>query len=108
MLHRTMNTLSNSLMLGLDDLVADVTHARRHENLGRLALLCYCELRPWARHAREDRLAELTWALSTRATPDSRALFLRRVDVVIQELAAICHRSGRMETAEFLLASRNH
>ncbi|MDM0107607.1 hypothetical protein QTH97_21850 [Variovorax sp. J22R24] len=103
-----MDTLSDSLMLGLDDLVADVAYARRHEDLGRLALLCYCELRPWARQAREERLAELTWALSTRATPGSRELFLRRVDVVIEELEGICCRAGRTVTAELLVDARTH
>lgn len=106
MLHCTMDTLSDSLLLGLDDLVADVSHARRREDLGRLALLCYCDLRPWARCAREERLAELTWALNTRAPPGSRALFLQRIDIVIQELEAICRRSGRTATAELLLAAR--
>ena len=106
MLHCTMDTLSDSLLLGLDDLVADVSHARRSEDLGRLALLCYCELRPWARCAREERLAELTWALNTRAPPGSRALFLQRIDIVIQELEDICRRSGRTATAESLSAAR--
>jgi hypothetical protein len=106
MLHCTMDTLSDSLLLGLDDLVADVSHARRREDLGRLALLCYCDLRPWARCAREERLAELTWALNTLAPPGSRALFLQRIDIVIQELEAICRRSGRTATAESLSAAR--
>jgi len=101
-----MDTLSNNLLLGLDDLVADVTYARRHEDLGRLALLCYCELRPWARQAREERLAELAWALSTHAPPGSRSLFLQRVDVVIQELEDICRRSGKSVAAESLALAR--
>jgi hypothetical protein len=106
MLHCTMDTLSDSLLLGLDDLAADVSHARRREDLGRLALLCYCDLRPWARCAREERLAELTWALSTRPPPASRALFLQRIDVVFQELENICRRCGRTATADLLLAAR--
>ncbi|MGJ7511213.1 AMP-binding protein [Variovorax sp. GT1P44] len=102
----TMSDLKENLMLGLDDLVAEVAYARRHETLGRLALLCYCELRPWARRAQEERLAELTWALSARGTPGSRARFLRRIDVVIEELEEICRRSARKDAAELLLLSR--
>jgi hypothetical protein len=106
MLHCTMETLSDSLLLGLDDLVADVSHARRREDLGRLALLFYCDLRPWARCAGAERLAELTWALSTRAPPSSRASFLQRIDIVIQELEDICRWAGKTTTAESLRAAR--
>ncbi|MDM0022487.1 hypothetical protein [Variovorax saccharolyticus] len=103
-----MNARTENLMLGLDDLVAEVAHARRHETLGRLALLCYCELKPWARHAEEERLAQLAWALSTRGVPESRKLFLQRIDVVIQELEEVCRRSARTEAADLLLAARSH
>jgi hypothetical protein len=105
MLHRTMESLSTTLMVGLEDLVADVSYARRQQNLGRLALLCYCELRPWARQAHENRLAELTWALSARSTPVSRSQFLEHVDVVIGELEEVCRRSGRSAAAESLVAA---
>jgi hypothetical protein len=107
MLHCTMPPLSDNLQHGLDDLVADVAYARRHEDLGRLALLCYCELRPWARQAREEHLAELAWALSTHAPPGSRSLFLQRVDVVIEELEEICRRSGQPVAAEALAVARS-
>ncbi|MDM0084863.1 hypothetical protein QTI17_30120 [Variovorax sp. J31P179] len=103
-----MMRATENLMLGLDDLVADVAHARRHETLGRLALLCYCELKPWARHAEEERLAQLAWALSTRALPGSRKLFLQRIDVVIQELEEVCRRAARTDAAELLAAARSH
>jgi hypothetical protein len=108
MLHCTMDTLSQSLMLGLEDLVADVSYARRREDLGRLALLCYCELRPWARQAQEKRLAELTWALSTSATPVTRTQFLQQVDLVIEELEEVCRRWGHARAAESLDAALSH
>jgi len=107
MLHCTMPPLSDNLQHGLDDLVADVAYARRHETLGRLALLCYCDLRPWARRAEEERLADLTWTLSTLGPPVNRALFLRRIDVVIQELEEVCRRAARTEAAELLSAARS-
>ena len=106
MLHCTMEILSSNLLVGLEDLAADVAHARRHEDLGRLALLCYCELRPWARRAQEERLAELTWSMSQRAPASSRELFLQRVNAVIQELESVCRRAGRPQVADALHESR--
>jgi len=106
MLRCTMESLSANLLVGLEDLAADVAHARRHEDLGRLALLCYCELRPWARRAQEERLAELTWSMSLRAPPGSRELFLQRVNAVIQELESVCRRAGRPQVADELREAR--
>ena len=40
MLHCNMNT-SPSIQLVLEDLLADLHHARRNTDLGRLALLAY-------------------------------------------------------------------
>ena len=106
MLRCNMETLSPSLLLGLEDLAADLAHARRHEHLGRLAVLCYCDLRPWARRAQEDRLAELAWSMSTRSPAQSRAAFVDRVDTVIQELEGVCRRAGQPVAAEALKAAR--
>ena len=48
---------SEELRLALEDVLADLWHARRNDDLGRLALLSYCDMRRWARVAR--RLAKL-------------------------------------------------
>ena len=50
-----MGTLSLNLQLGLDDLLGDLRQ-RRSGDLGRLALISYCEVRRWARLAGYDGL----------------------------------------------------
>ena len=77
------------LYLDLDDVLGDLQHARRQGDLGRLALLAYCEVRRWARQAGEPRLAASSLALITDNPAPSRSEFLRRVDDLIAELEAV-------------------
>ena len=53
MLHCNMNTLPANPWV-LEDLLADLVHARRNQDLGRLALLAYCEVKSWARQTDLD------------------------------------------------------
>lgn len=85
MLHRNM-TAALSLQLGLEDLLADLRHARRSGDLGRLALLAYCEVRRWAREAGNSLLAEHASELITGSPPVSREAFLEHIDDLIHEL----------------------
>ncbi len=85
MLHCTMNT-SISLQLGLDDLLADLVFARKQNELGRLALLAYCEVRCWARQAGEPAIAERSTAMFTDQPCTSKDAFLMRVDGLISDL----------------------
>ena len=71
--------------VALEDLLGDLVHARRTNDMSRLALLCYCEVRRWSRVAGEDLIAEHSSALITDCPPD-RGSFLRRVDELIEEL----------------------
>jgi hypothetical protein len=91
MLHRNMDscTASPHLATELDDLLASLVFARRKEDLGRLALLTYWEVRRWARIARRDLLAEHA-ARAIRDHPHaSRTEFLSVIDGVIAELEGI-------------------
>ncbi|MCW5658693.1 MAG: hypothetical protein KIT60_13390 [Burkholderiaceae bacterium] len=74
--------------LGLDDVLGDLQHARRRGDLGRLALLAYCEVRRWARQAGEPALAARSLSLVTDSPPPNRLEFLHRVDALISELEA--------------------
>ena len=74
------------LQLGLEDLLGDMRHARRNGDLGRLALLSYCEVRRWARMAGDLGLAEHSSALITQGPHASREQFLAHVDGLIGEL----------------------
>lgn len=85
-----MSVTPQHLQLRLEDLLGDLRHARRQGDLGRLALLSYCEVRRWARMAGEQGLAEHSSALVT--TPRaSREEFLAQVDALICELESVRH-----------------
>ncbi len=79
-------TISLSIQLGLEDLLADLHYARRHEELGRLALLCYCEVRSWARQAGEPGIAEHSTQIFTQDPCVSKRVFLAKVDLLIAAL----------------------
>ena len=88
MLHCNMNA-STSRQLGLEELVADMRHARRQNDLGRLALLAYCEVRRWAREASEPDIAERSSLMMTGRPHASRAAFLEDVDALIAQLELV-------------------
>jgi len=88
MLHCNMKPASD-LQLGLEDLLADLHHARRSGDLGRLALVAYCEVRRWARKAGEHELAEHAAAMITATPHASRDAFLQQVDALIGELEQV-------------------
>lgn len=84
------------LQLGLEDLLGDLRHARRSGDLGRLALLSYCEVRRWARMAGDASLAEHSSELITHGPHSSREQFLAHVDKLIDELERL--RPARVPT----------
>lgn len=86
MLHCNMNTSPVPIQLGLEDLLGEMQYARRNGDLGRLALLAYCEVRRWARAAGENALAEQATVLVTHSPQASREAFLDQVDGLISEL----------------------
>jgi hypothetical protein len=85
MLRCNMTTLL-SIQLGLEDLLADLHHARRHQDLGRLALLAYCEVRSWARQAGEPGISEHSAQIFTRDPCVSKDAFLAKIDLLITAL----------------------
>lgn len=86
MLQCTMNSTTSHLQLGLEDLLGDLVYARRTGDVGRVALLAYCELRRWARLAGEEKLAEQSAELITQTPHASRQEFMAHVDELIVEL----------------------
>jgi len=87
MLRRNMNAAVTQL--ALDDLLADLWHARRQGDLGRLAFVTYCEVRRWARGAGEIALAEHASKMIIASPHASRARFLEEVDALIRELEQV-------------------
>jgi hypothetical protein len=86
MLQCNMNTSTAPLQLGLEDLLGDLQHARRTGDMGRLALLAYCEVRRWARQAGEPELADRSTELITRHPHASRDQFMEQIDGLIRDL----------------------
>jgi hypothetical protein len=86
MLQCNMTTSNAPLQLGLEDLLGDMQHARRNGDMGRLALLAYCEVRRWARQAGESELADQSTALITRHPHASRDQFMEQIDGLILAL----------------------
>ena len=86
MLHCNMNASSLSLQNGLEDLLGDLRFARKKGDLGRRALLTYCEVRRWARQAEAKELARHSSALVSNFPHASRDDFLAAVDELIAEL----------------------
>ena len=80
-----MNT-DERLKLALEDVLADLRHARRAGNIGRLALLSYCDVRRWARIAQRQGLAAHSEELVLGAPHSNRQGFLSAVDRLIAEM----------------------
>jgi hypothetical protein len=85
-------TISLDLQLRLDDLLAELQYARRNDELGRLALLIYCEVRCWARQANEPELAKYSGAMFTEQPHVSRDVFFEQVDGLISQLARVSQK----------------
>jgi hypothetical protein len=98
MLHSIMNT-SSSLGVALEDLLAELSAARRSEDLGRLALLAYCDVRRWARQAERQALAEMSLRLVTSCPFADRASFLSQVDRLIAEARLVLDAMDREQPA---------
>lgn len=81
-----MTTSIPSLQSGLEDLLGDLKFARRSDDLGRLALLAYCEVRRWARVAGEPELAQHSMDLFNQHPHSNREAFITEVDALIAEL----------------------
>lgn len=81
-----MGTFTAPLRFGLEDILGEMQHARRIGDMGRLALLAYCEVRRWARQAGEPELADRSTELITRHPHASRDQFMEQIDDLIQAL----------------------
>jgi len=111
MLHCNMNASLLSLQNGLEDILGDLRFARRKGDLGRLALLAYCEVRRWARDAEVQELARHSSALVSNFPHASRDEFLAAVDALIDELERARHciagREGANAPGDRCLAGRH-
>jgi len=85
MLQCNMTNYINT-QLALEDLLADLHHARKHDQLGRLALLAYCEVKGWARRAGKPDVADTALRMFSENPSLSKAEFLQSIDSLIATL----------------------
>lgn len=85
MLHCNM-THSINIQLGLEDLLADLHFARKHDQLGRLALLAYCEVKGWARRAGKPDVADSALRMFAENPCVNKKEFLQGIDNLIATL----------------------
>jgi hypothetical protein len=85
MLHCNM-TNSIDIQLGLEDLLANLHFARKHDQLGRLALLAYCEVKGWARRAGKSDVADTALRMFSDNPCISKDAFLAGIDGLIATL----------------------
>lgn len=88
-------THSLKIQLALEDLLADLHFARRHEQLGRLALLAYCEVKGWARMANMPDLADQSLRMFSENPCVSKGEFLQNIDNLISTLELHEHNFQR-------------
>jgi hypothetical protein len=79
-----LNTLD--IQLVLEDLLADLQFARKHDDLGRLALLAYCEVKGWARRAGKPDVADQALQMFSENPCLSKVEFLEGIDRLIAVL----------------------
>ena len=77
---------SQNIQLVLEDLLADLYFARRHDELGRLALLAYCDVKRWARIASKPDVADTALRMFSEIPCVSKADFLQSIDMLISML----------------------
>ena len=82
---------ATQLRAGLEDVLAELHHARRSGDFGRLAVLSYCDLKRWARVAGNESLAQRSWELIFKCPHATRDDFLTEADTLIQDAEfALC------------------
>ena len=78
------NALQTQLLL--EDLLADLHFARKSDQLGRLALLAYCEVKGWARQAHKPDVADTALRMFLENPCVSKDEFLQGIDGLIATL----------------------
>jgi hypothetical protein len=85
MLQRNMNDSTN-IQLALEDLLAELRFARRNDQLGRLALLAFCEVKGWARRAGKADLADTALKMFSDIPCIDKDAFVHSIDNLIATL----------------------
>ena len=98
---------SIATQLILEDLLADLNYARKHDQLGRLALLAFCELKGWARQAGKPEIADMAMRMFSENPCRSKGEFLQSIDRLIATLQLHENEFQRSNT-QYAKASAQH
>ena len=96
------------IQLGLEDLLAGLHFARKNEQLGRLALLAYCDVKGWARRAGKADVANKALQMFSQNPCPSKDAFLAGIDSIISTLELHEHEYRRINAQYALNASGAH
>ena len=80
--------MSDSLtsQFALQNLLEDLQIARENQQLGKLALLAYCDVKRWARQAGRTDVAEQAFRMFSERASISKDDFLREIDAMVGAL----------------------
>jgi hypothetical protein len=78
------NSVDNQL--ALEDLLADLNFARKHDQIGRLALLAYCDAKGWARWAGKHDVAAKALEMFSQSPYHTKHEFLEDINNLIATL----------------------
>lgn len=99
---------SHNAHFALEDLLSDLQAARQLEQLGRLALLAYCDVKRWARQSGKTDVADLVMRMFSENPCLSKDDFLQGMDHLIRSLQwheGECQRSSNHSSSSTALAS---
>jgi hypothetical protein len=96
---------SQNTQLVLEDLLADLHFARRHDELGRLALLAYCDVKRWARMASKPDVADTALRMFSEIPCINKVDFLKGIDKLIAMLELHDQQYRRMNDRTFAAVS---
>jgi hypothetical protein len=80
--------MTNSIdsQLALEDLLADLNFARKYDQIGRLALLAYCEAKGWARWSGKRDVADKALEMFSQSPYNTKQEFLEDINNLIATL----------------------
>ena len=88
-------THSIDIQLELEDLLANMRFAHKHNELGRLASLAYCDVKGWARRAGKPDVADKTLQMFSQCPHLTKQEFLEDINSLIATLALHEHEHQR-------------
>jgi hypothetical protein len=98
------NSIDNQL--ALEDLLADLQFVRKHDQIGRLALLAYCEAKGWARWAGKHDVSDKALEMFSQSPYHTKQEFLKEVNNLIAALEA--HEEQYVRANALLVLNSTH